>query len=45
MDDGAALKGILFVLHTGIPSEDLPKELGFGSGDLVDSPQISAKLN
>ncbi|CAJ0808479.1 IS5 family transposase IS1421 [Ralstonia psammae] len=32
MDDRAALNGILFVLHTGIPWEDLPKELGFGSG-------------
>ncbi len=32
VDDRAALNGILFVLHTGIPWEDLPKELGFGSG-------------
>ncbi len=32
MDDRAALNGILFVLHTGIPWEDLPKEVGFGSG-------------
>jgi transposase len=30
--DRAALTGILFVLHTGIPWEDLPQELGFGSG-------------
>nr|CUV20830.1 transposase [Ralstonia solanacearum]CUV56168.1 transposase [Ralstonia solanacearum] len=30
--DRAALNGILFVLQTGIPWEDLPKELGFGSG-------------
>lgn len=28
----AALSGILYVLHTGIPWEDLPQELGFGSG-------------
>lgn len=26
------LCGILFVLHTGIQSEHLPQELGFGSG-------------
>jgi transposase len=26
------LQGILFVLHTGIGWEDLPQELGFGSG-------------
>lgn len=32
MDDRVALNGILFVLHTGIPWEDLPQELGFGSG-------------
>jgi len=32
VDDRAALNGILFVLQTGIPWEDLPKELGFGSG-------------
>lgn len=32
VDDHAALNGILFVLHTGIPWEDLPQELGFGSG-------------
>ncbi|WP_431021452.1 IS5 family transposase, partial [Chromobacterium phragmitis] len=31
-DDFAALNGILFVLTTGIPWEDLPQELGFGSG-------------
>lgn len=30
--DRAALNGILYVLHTGIPWEDLPQELGFGSG-------------
>lgn len=27
-----ALNGILFVLKTGIPWEELPQELGFGSG-------------
>lgn len=32
MDDRAALNGILFVLHTSVPWEDLPHELGFGSG-------------
>ncbi len=32
VDDQAALNGILFVLHTGIPWEDLPQELGYGSG-------------
>ncbi|EON14951.1 Ttransposase IS1421 [Pandoraea sp. SD6-2] len=32
VDDRAALNGILFVLHTGIPWEDLPQEMGFGSG-------------
>ncbi|MER6784283.1 IS5 family transposase [Streptomyces sp. NPDC000658] len=30
--DRQALCGILFVLHTGIPWEYLPQELGFGSG-------------
>nr|WP_322074466.1 IS5 family transposase [Burkholderia cepacia] len=30
--DCAALNGILFVLQTGIPWEDLPQALGFGSG-------------
>ncbi|WP_338861952.1 IS5 family transposase (plasmid) [Mycetohabitans rhizoxinica] len=30
--DRAALNGILYVLHTGVPWEDLPQELGFGSG-------------
>ncbi|MDN7751002.1 IS5 family transposase [Burkholderia gladioli] len=32
VDDQAALNGILYVLQTGIPWEDLPQELGFGSG-------------
>ena len=32
IDDGSALNGILFVLPTGIPWEDLPQEMGFGSG-------------
>lgn len=32
MDDRSALNGILFVLQTGIPLEDLPQGLGFGSG-------------
>ena len=30
--DRAALTGILFVLKTGIPWEDLPREMGCGSG-------------
>ncbi len=30
--DRAALTGILFVLKTGIPWEDLPQEMGCGSG-------------
>jgi len=30
--DRAALTGILFVLHTGIPWEYLPQEMGCGSG-------------
>lgn len=30
--DRRCLHGILFVLHTGIGWEDLPQELGFGSG-------------
>ncbi len=32
LDDELALKGILFVLRTGTPWEDLPQEMGFGSG-------------
>jgi transposase len=32
IDDRAALTGIVFVLKTGIPWEDLPQELGCGSG-------------
>jgi transposase len=32
LSDRAALNGILFVLRTGIPWEELPQELGFGSG-------------
>ena len=31
-DDRATFNGILFVLMTGIAWEDLPQELGFGSG-------------
>src|SRR4051812_50210122 len=30
--DRQCLQGVLFVLHTGIGWEDLPQELGFGSG-------------
>ena len=32
MPDRLVLQGILFVLYTGIGWEDLPQELGFGSG-------------
>ena len=32
LDDRKVLCGILFVLHTGIRWEFLPRELGFGSG-------------
>jgi transposase len=32
LDNRQALTGILFVLKTGIPWEDLPRELGCGSG-------------
>ena len=32
MPDRQALTGILFVLKTGIPWEDLPQEMGCGSG-------------
>lgn len=32
LPDELALNGILFVLRTGIAWEDLPQELGFGSG-------------
>ena len=32
LDDEMALNGIIFVLRTGIPWEELPQELGFGSG-------------
>ncbi len=32
ISDEAALNGILFVLQTGIPWEDLPQSLGYGSG-------------
>jgi len=32
VSDEAALNGILFVLQTGIPWEDPPQSLGYGSG-------------
>lgn len=32
LDDRDVLRGILFVLKTGIPWEDLPQEMGCGSG-------------
>ena len=32
LDDRAVFNGILYVLYTGIPWEELPQELGWGSG-------------
>ncbi len=32
LSDRAVLNGILFVLQTGLPWEELPQELGWGSG-------------
>ena len=32
VSDEAALNGILFVLQTGIPWQELPQSLGYGSG-------------
>ena len=32
LDDRKALSGIVFVLKTGLPWEDLPQEMGCGSG-------------
>jgi transposase len=32
VDDRAALTGVIFVLKTGIPWEDLPQEMGCGCG-------------
>ena len=32
IDDERALNGIVYVLRTGIPWEELPQELGWGSG-------------
>jgi transposase len=32
LDDRKVLAGIIFVLRTGIPWEDLPQEMGCGSG-------------
>lgn len=32
VSDEMALNGIVFVMRTGIPWEELPQELGFGSG-------------
>ncbi|WP_230950774.1 IS5 family transposase, partial [Xanthomonas translucens] len=32
VDDQSALNGIVYVLRTGIAWEDLPQELGYGSG-------------
>jgi transposase len=32
LDDRRTLAGILFVLHTGIAWQQLPQELGYGSG-------------
>lgn len=32
VEDRAALNDIMYVLHIGVSWEDLPQELGFGSG-------------
>lgn len=32
LDDRAALNGILYVLQSGVPWEDLPQDIGYGSG-------------
>ncbi|SCB05122.1 Conserved hypothetical protein [Xanthomonas translucens pv. translucens DSM 18974] len=32
VDDQSTLNGIVYVLRTGIAWEDLPQELGYGSG-------------
>ncbi|PPU64835.1 IS5/IS1182 family transposase, partial [Xanthomonas hortorum pv. hederae] len=32
ISDQQALNGIVYVLRTGVPWEDLPLELGYGSG-------------
>ena len=32
VSDKAAFEGIIFVLRTGIPWEDLPQSMGYGSG-------------
>ena len=37
VSDEAALNGILFVLQTGIPWEDLPQSMGFASGSGMTS--------
>ncbi len=42
-DDRLALKGILFVLHTGIGWEHLPQELGFGCGMTAWRAVVSAE--
>ena len=40
VDDRKALIGILFVLKTGIPWEDLPQELGFRDDLLASTPGL-----
>ena len=48
LDDERTLNGLLFVLRTGIPREDLPQELGYGSGmictaiDVCRAPLLTA---
>ncbi len=38
-----ALNGILFVLRTGIPWDDLPQELGWGSGMTRQATAMAGK--
>jgi len=38
--DRQCLQGILFVLYTGIGWEDLPQQLGFGSGMTLRCPRF-----
>ena len=43
LDNRAALTGILFFLKTGLPCNDLPREMGCGSGAAVSTFARTAK--
>jgi transposase len=45
IEDRKALTGIVFVLKTGIDWEDLPQEMGCGSGDdlLATAPRLARR--